>query len=75
MTKFTVSNGNYDANVCVRWIPDNQYNVAHYNAFITVPFQDSNNVHLYVFNKSELDVAIDKATEYAKMFLSRCTLC
>lgn len=61
------------AEVC--WIPDSQYNVAHYGAFITVPYQPSNWVHLFIHDKADLNRAIEKAKEYLQNALEHCTLC
>lgn len=59
----------------VSWIPTDQYNVAHYGAFISVPYQSSRWVHLFIHNKSDLDGAIAKAKDYLQSALERCTLC
>ena len=58
----------------IKWIPENQYGVAHYEAFITVPFQDSRWVHLYIFNKEDINEAFAKAWEHLTGALERCTL-
>ena len=59
----------------VKWIPDNQYSVAHYGAFITVPYQPSSWVHLFIHDRADLNRAIEKAKEYLQNALERCTLC
>lgn len=65
----------YSGTAEVKWVRDDKYNVAHYGAFISVPFQDSEWVHLFVYDKCELDVAIGKARDYLECALQRCTLC
>ena len=59
----------------IKWIPDNEYGVAHYAAFISVPFQDSRWEHLFIYDKADLDSAKAKAEKYLKSDLQRCTLC
>lgn len=59
----------------VKWIQESEYSIAHYAAFISVPFQDSRWENLFVYNKNELDKAVDKAKVYLEMALERCTLC
>ena len=71
----TLEVGGYTGTATVKWIPDNGYSVAHYGAFISVPFQDSEWVHLFVYDERNLDVARDKARDYLECALQRCTLC
>lgn len=59
----------------VKWITGSIYSTAHYGAFISVPFQDSEWVHLFVYDKCDLDLAIGKARDYLECALQRCTLC
>ena len=59
----------------VKWIQESEYSAAHYAALISVPFQNSRWENLFVYNKNELDEALDKAKEYLEMALERCTLC
>lgn len=59
----------------VRWIPESEYSLAHYAAFISVPYQNSRWENLFVYDKNELDEAIDKAKVYLEITLKRCTLC
>jgi len=66
-------NGN-TGGVEVRWIPDNKYSEAHYAAFISVPFKDGRWEHLFIYDKSKLDEAIEKAKSYLKSELRTCTL-
>jgi len=58
----------------VIWIPDSIYSVAHYETLLSVPFQDSKWEHLFIYDKSKLDEAIEKAKENLKFRLQRCTL-
>lgn len=59
----------------VKWITGSIYSIGHYGAFISVPFKDSEWIHLFVYDKCDLDVAIDKARDYLECALQRCTLC
>lgn len=59
----------------IKWIQDNEYSVAHYAAFISVPFQDSRWEHLFIYDKVDLGSAKAKAEDYLKSALQRCTLC
>lgn len=59
----------------IYWLETNEYNVAHYAAFITVPWQDSRWHHLGICDKSQLRAAINIARNYTEYFLSRCMLC
>lgn len=59
----------------VRWIQESEYSAAHYAAFISVPYQNSRWESLFIYNKNELDEAIDKAKVYLEIALERCTLC
>ena len=59
----------------VKWIPDNGYNVAHYGAFISVPYQNSKWEHLFIYDKADLEGAKAKAKVYLEIALQRCTLC
>ena len=36
----------------IKWIPDNEYDVAHYAAFISVPFKDSRWQHLFIYDNA-----------------------
>lgn len=65
----------YTGTAEIKWIPDNGYNVAHYAAFISVPFQDSRWEHLFIYDKADLEGAKAKAENYLKSALQRCTLC
>ena len=59
----------------VEWIPDNGYNVAHYGAFISVPYQNSKWEHLFIYDKADLEGAKAKAKVYLEIALQRCILC
>ena len=59
----------------IKWIPDNEYSVAHYAAFISVPFQDSMWEHLFIYDKADIAGAKAKAKVYLEIALQRCTLC
>lgn len=59
----------------IKWIAENQWSVAHYGAFISVPFQNGRWENLFVYDKEKLSEAIEKAKEHLEMALSRCTLC
>lgn len=70
----TARNDNgFEGSVKVQWIKENQWSVAHYEAFVAVPFQDTQWVNLFVYNKEELNEAISKAKEVLVDKLSRCT--
>lgn len=59
----------------IKWIAENQWSVAHYGAFISVPFQNSRWENLFIYDKEKLPEAIEKAKVYLETALSRCTLC
>lgn len=59
----------------VNWIPTNQWAIAHYEAFIVVPFQNPQKVHLYVNNKKDINIAVAKAKDQLESALQRCILC
>ena len=67
--------GGHTGTAEIKWIPDNEYGVAHYAAFISVPFQDSRWEHLFIYDKTDLEGAIAKANVYLETTLQRCTLC
>ena len=71
----TLEIGGYVGTAVVEWITGSIYSIPHYGAFISVPFQNSEWVHLFVYDKCDLDVAIDKARDYLECALQRCTLC
>lgn len=58
----------------IKWVEENQFSVAHYVAFISVPFQNGRTENLFVYRKEKISEAIDKARSYLEMALSRCTL-
>lgn len=59
----------------VKWIPENQWSVAHYGVFLSVPFQNSKWDSLFVYDKEHLELAMEKAKQRLEIALSRCTLC
>lgn len=73
--KIEMTINGYKGTAEVRWIQKSEYSVAHYAAFISVPFQDSRWESLFVYNKNKLDEAVDKAKDYLEIALERCTLC
>ena len=75
MEKFTLTIEGHTGTAEVKWIPENQWNVAHYGAFISVPYQNSRWENLFVYDKEKLTEATEKAKQYLEMALSRCTLC
>ena len=64
-SKITLEVGGHTGTAELIWKPASKYGLAHYEAFITVPYQDSRYEHLHIYK--ELD------REYA-MTLSRCIL-
>ena len=58
----------------IKWSAENQWSVAHYVAFVSVPFKKSQTQNLFVYDKEKIAEAIDKARNYLEMALSRCTL-
>ena len=67
--------GGHKGTAEIKWIPDNEYGVAHYAAFISVPFQDSRWEHLFIYDKTDLEGAKAKSKVYLEVALQRCTLC
>lgn len=59
----------------IKWIEENQWSVAHYEAFIFVPFQNGRWENLFIYDKGSLSEATKKAKQYLEAALSRCTLC
>lgn len=58
----------------IKWINDG-YNVPHYSAFISVPFQDSRWCNLGVYKKGMVAKAVERCKQEVEMALDRCTLC
>lgn len=56
-------------------IQENQWSVAHYEAFISVQFKNARWKNLFVYDKEKITDAEKKAKEYLEMALLRCTLC
>lgn len=75
MEKITLTIENNTGTAEIKWIAENQYSVAHYAAFISVPYQNSRWENLFIYDKDKLPEAIEKAKQYLEMDLSRCTLC
>ena len=75
MEKITLKVDGHTGTAEVKWIEENQWSVAHYEAFISVPFQNSRWENLFVYGKEKLAEATEKAKQYLEMDLSRCTLC
>ena len=75
MEKITLTVDGLTGTAEIKWIEENQWSVAHYEAFISVPFQNSRRENLFVYDKEKLAEATEKAKEYLEMTLSRCTLC
>lgn len=59
----------------IKWFEENQWSVAHYEAYISVPFQKCSWENLFVYDKLEVSDAIEKAKQHLKMALLSCTLC
>lgn len=70
---YVESNG-YRGKGEIKWINDG-YNVPHYSAFISVPFQNSRWNNLGVYEKDAITKAIERCKEEIEMALDRCTLC
>lgn len=75
MERITLTVAGHEGTADVKWIPETQWSVAHYGAFISVPYQNSRWENLFVHDKAKLAEATEKAKQYLKMALSRCTLC
>ena len=75
MEKITLTVEDHTGTAKIEWIAENQYSVAHYAAFISVPYQNSRWENLFVYDKDKLSEAMEKAKQYLEMVLSRCTLC
>ena len=58
----------------IKWVKENKWSAAHYEALITVPFKNSHWENLFVYNKDNINTAIKKAKEILEYHLSRCTL-
>ena len=75
MSKITLEKNGLKGSAEITWIEKNQYSVAHYGVFISVPYQDSRWENLFVYDKKQIRHAEQKAKECLEMALSRCTLC
>ena len=62
-------------NASVEWIEENQYGVGHYAVLISVPYQNSKWENLFIFNRNDGKLAMQKAEERLRSALMRCTLC
>ena len=67
--------GSHTGTADIRWFDENKWSVAHYEVFITVPFQDSSWQNLFVYDKLQVLDAMEKAKQQLEMALLRCTLC
>ena len=74
MERITLEVNGYTGSAEIRWV-ENQWGVAHYEAFISVPFQNSEWENLSIYSKEKLTEAKEKANQYLEVSLSRCTLC
>ena len=54
MGKITLKVDGHTGTAEVKWIEENQWSVAHYEAFISVPFQNSRWENLFVYDKEKL---------------------
>lgn len=72
--KLTDENGNTGI-AEVEWIPENIWDAAHYGAFISAPFQPLKTVNLFIYDIAKVEEAKEKAKEFLKLALARCTLC
>lgn len=75
MEEVTLKVGKHTGIAQVRWMEADEWNVAHYAALISVPFQNGRWQHLFVFDKEKLPEAIEKAKEILTIYLLRCTAC
>lgn len=62
-------------NASVEWIEENQYGVGHYAVLISVPYQNCKWENLFIFNRNDGKLAMQKAEEHLRSALMRCTLC
>lgn len=75
MEKITLTIEGYTGTAEIKWIPENKWSVAHYEAFISVPFQDAKWTNIFVYDEKQIEEATEKAKQYLETALSRCTLC
>ena len=75
MEIITLTVGSYTGTAEINWFDENKWSTAHYEAFITVPFQDSSWENLFVYDKVDVLYAMEKAKQCLEMALLRCTLC
>ena len=59
----------------IRWIPDNEHSVAHYDALISVPFQKCRWENLFVYERMDLEKVKEKTKMYLEIALDCCTFC
>lgn len=62
-------------NASLEWIEENQYGVGHYAVLLSVPYQNTKWENLFIYNKNEGKLAMQKAEERLRSALMRCTLC
>lgn len=65
----------YTGTAKVEWIEKNQYSVGHYEAFISVPYQNSRWENLFIYDREKASDATEKAKQLLELYLLRCTLC
>lgn len=58
----------------IKWLESSQYAFAHYGAFISVPFQSSKWVNMFVYDKADIEGAKRNAQLTLTEALKRCTL-
>lgn len=75
MEEITLKVDGYIGTAEVKWIEENQWSVAHYEALLSVPFKNSRWENLFIYDKEKLTEATENAKQYLGMALSRCTLC
>lgn len=75
MEKITLTIEGNTGTAKIEWIAENKYSVAHYAAFISVPYQNSRWENLFIYDKDKLQEATEKAKQYLEMALLRCGLC
>lgn len=69
MEKITLTIKNHTGSALVGWDED------HYEAFVTIPYQDSRWISLFIYDEASLDKALDKALQELKLALLRCGMC
>ena len=57
------------------WKPSSKWGIAHYEAYITVPYQDSRYEHLHIYKESDRDYAKTLSRCILENALQECMLC